>query len=190
MKTLFLAKSRKTVRKFSKEKPPLESVMKALEVAKEAPSGMNAQPWHFVIVEDGDLRRSIRETCERAEREFYERVSGRLGSWLRERGFSWEKPFLTEAPYLVAVFGHVKDPFWIQSVWIAVGYMLLALEELGLGGVTYTPPNPRDVEKILEAPNDWRLQTIIPVGYPADEKPKYPRKDLKLVVSFNRFQIT
>ncbi len=112
-------------------------------------------------------------------------------AWLNAKGFRPEKPFLSEAPYLILIFGHTKAPYWLQSTWIAVGYLLLALEELGLGTVTYTPPPnpPRPIEEFLRAPpQDYKLQTILPVGYPADPpKPKYERKGLEDVVSFNGF---
>lgn len=57
--------------------------------------------------------------------------------------------------------------------------------------MTYTPPPnpPRPIEEFLRAPpQDYKLQTILPVGYPADPpKPKYERKGLEDVVSFNGF---
>lgn len=87
----------------------------------------------------------------------------------------------------ILVFGNTKAPYWLQSVWIAVGYLLLALEEKGFGTVTYTPPNPRPVEELLNAPKDYKLQIILPVGYPADLKPKYERKRLEEVMSPNGF---
>ncbi len=187
MHILELAKRRKTVRKFSSEKPPIELILKAIEVAKEAPSGMNAQPWYFLVVSDPEIKEKIRNVCEEGERKFHANVCGELGNWLKEKGITWEKPFLTDAPYLLLVFGITKYPYWLQSTWIAVGYLLLAIEELGLGTVTYTPPNLRDVEKIVKAPNNFRLQTIMPIGYSADPKPKYERKKLEEVVGFEKF---
>ncbi|NJD99719.1 nitroreductase family protein [Thermococcus sp. LS1] len=187
MRVFELAKRRKTVRQFLPDKPSLDAIMKALEAAKEAPSGMNAQPWRFVVIDDEWLKGRIRELCEEEEKKFYKKVSGDLMVWLTDKGFSPEKPFLSEAPYLILVFGHTKAPYWLQSTWIAVGYLLLALEELGLGTVTYTPPNPKPVEELLNAPRDYKLQVILPVGYPADPKPKYERKKLEEVVSFNGF---
>lgn len=184
---LELAKRRKTVRKFKKEKPPKYSLLSAIEAAKEAPSGMNAQPWHFVIIEEEGMKRQIRELCEKGERKFYEKATGRLGEWLDKKGFTWEKPFLSEAPYLVLVFADMRSPFAIHSTWIAVGYLLLALEEEGLGTVTYTPPNPREIGSLVNAPKNYLLQTVLPVGYPNDEKPKYQRKNLEDVVSFGKF---
>ncbi|NJE77093.1 nitroreductase family protein [Thermococcus sp. ES12] len=187
MRTLELARRRKTVRKFLPDVPPREDIMTAIKVAKEAPSGMNAQPWKFVVIDDPWLKGKVRELCEGEERKFYSGTRGDLMAWLSAKGFTPEKPFLSEAPYLILVFGHTKAPYWLQSTWIAVGYLLLALEELGLGTVTYTPPNPKPVEELLKAPPEYKLQTILPVGYPADPKPKYERRKLEEVVSFNGF---
>ncbi|WP_042698070.1 nitroreductase family protein [Thermococcus sp. PK] len=188
MNVLELAKRRRTVRKFKNKKPPIEKLLRALEAAKEAPSGMNAQPWHFVIIESIEMKKQVREICEKGERQFYEKMKGKLGEWLQEKGFTWEKPFLSDAPYLVLVFADVRAPFAVQSTWLAVGYLLLALEEEGLGTVTYTPPNPKEIEELVNTPKYYKLQTILPIGYPDDEKPKYERKALKEVISFEKFE--
>ncbi|HHF56378.1 MAG TPA: nitroreductase family protein, partial [Thermoplasmatales archaeon] len=58
---LELARRRKTVRKFADNKVRLEDILYCLNVAREAPSGMNAQPWRFVIVADEELKAKIRE---------------------------------------------------------------------------------------------------------------------------------
>ncbi|WP_297071195.1 nitroreductase family protein [Thermococcus sp.] len=187
MRVLELAKRRKTVREFLPERPQKDDILKGIKAAKEAPSGMNAQPWKFVVIDDDWLKGKIRGLCEAEEEKFYAKTKGDLMTWLNAKGFKPEKPFLSEAPYLILVFGHTKAPYWLQSTWIAVGYLLLALEELGLGTVTYTPPNPKPVEELLKAPPEYKLQTILPVGYPADPKPKYERRNLDEVVSFNGF---
>ena len=184
---LNLAKRRKTVRKFKKEKPPIEKILKSIEAAKEAPSGMNAQPWHFIIIETSERKREIRGLCEEGEKKFYEKMKGKLGEWLQDKGFMWEKPFLSDAPYLLLVFTDVRAPFAVQSTWLTIGYLLLALEEEGLGTVTYTPPNLREIENLLGVPKYYRLQTILPIGYPNDEKSKYERKALEDVISFEKF---
>jgi len=184
---LELALRRKTVRKFGPEVPRREDVLYALEAAKEAPSGMNAQPWRFLVVDSPELKEMIRVACEAAERAFHAKVRGEWGEWLREKGFTPDKPFLTEAPYLILVFARAEAPFWLQSTWLAIGYVLLALEERGLSTVTYTPPDPKAIGELVGAPGGYKLQTILPVGLPADPKPKYQRKGLEEVVAFNRF---
>jgi nitroreductase len=177
-----LAKRRKTVRKFSGRKVSLEDILYCIETAKEAPSGMNAQPWRFLIISDREKKALIRKVCEEGERKFHERLKGELGRWVKEKGITWEKEFLESAPFLVLVFSNKKFRYFIQSVWLSIGYFLLALEEKGLATVTYTPPNLEDIKKLLNIPDNFRLETILPVGYSADEKKKEPRNTLEEVV--------
>jgi len=172
---LELARRRKTVRKFSSQQVDLKDVLLALEAACQAPSGANSQPWRFVIVKDPKIKRRIREECEKGEKEFYSNVKGSLKEWLLARGFSWEKPFLEEAPLLVLVFSEKKAPHSTHSVWLAIGYILLALEEMGLSTVTYTPSDPKGVLDEVNAPEDYRLEAILPIGFSVDEKPKESR---------------
>jgi len=180
-----LARRRKTVRRFSSDPVDLDDVLLALEAASQAPSGANFQPWRFVIVTDSDVRRRIREACERGERDFYSHVRGELRKWLLARGLSWRKPFLEEAPLLVLVLSEVEAPYSRESVWLAMGYALLALEELGLGTLTYTPSSTKGVLDEVEAPDGFRLEAILPIGVPADEKPKEPRRGLHAVSYLN-----
>ena len=123
--------------------------------------------------------------CERGERDFYSTVSGELRDWLLAKGFSWKKPFLEEAPMLVLVLSEMKAPYPTQSVWLAIGYVLLALEELGLGTVTYTPSSTEGVLDEVDVPESFRLEAILPIGVSADEKPKEPRRRLHVVSFLN-----
>lgn len=182
---LDLAKRRKTVRRFSSIQVNRRDVLVALEAACQAPSGANSQPWRFVIITDSQVKRRIREVCERIEREFYSSVKGELREWLLARGFNWGKPFLEEAPIMVLVISDTKAPYPTQSVWLAIGYILLALEELGLGTVTYTPSDAKGVLDELKIPDGFRLEAILPIGVSADEKPKEPRLSLEKVTHLN-----
>lgn len=185
-----LASRRKTIRRFSPDPIDLDQVLLALEAACQAPSGANYQPWRFVIVTDSNVRRSIRETCERGEREFYSRVRGELKEWLQAKGLSWRKPFLEDAPLLVLVLSEVEAPYSKESVWLAVGYAILALEELGLGTLTYTPSSTEEVLDEIKAPDGFRLEVILPIGVPKDEKPKEPRRKLHEVSYLNVWEST
>ena len=176
---LELARRRRSVRRYLPREVDIEKVLYGVRAALEAPSGANQQPWRFVVVKDAEVKARLRRVCEEGERRFYEKVRGELREWLARRGFTWEKPFLTEAPYLVAVFAELGKPYAVQSVWLAVGYMLLALEEAGLASLTYTPPNPGEARAVLGAPRRFALQTIVPVGLPREEKAKEPRMSLE-----------
>lgn len=184
---LDLARRRKTVRRFSSKPVNLKDVLVALEAACQAPSGANTQPWRFLIVTDPQIRRRVRETCEEGEKKFYSAVRGDLKLWLSARGFSWEKPFLKDAPLLILVFSEAKAPYATESVWSAIGYILLGLEELGLGTVTYTPSITKGVLEAMSIPEGYRLEAILPVGVSADSKPKEPRLNLQDVSYLNQW---
>lgn len=185
MYTLDLAKRRKTVRKFTSDPVNLKDILLVLETACQAPSGANFQPWRFLVIMDPQVKRSIRHRCEQGEKEFYSRVRGKLKRWLSAIGLKWEKPFLEEAPLLIIVFSQKRAPYSTESVWVAIGYILLALEELGLGTITYTPSTTKLVSNEIGIPDEFRLEAILPVGISADEKAKETRLELHEVAYLN-----
>ena len=184
---LELATSRKTVRKFSAKQVPMDDILYALDVARQAPSGANEQPWRFIIVTDPDLKKRIRDASERAERVLYENVKGDFREWLLSHGLSNEKPFLEEAPILVAVLMVASAQYARESLWVAVGHLLLALEERGLSTIVYTPSNTNLPLAELDSPQGFRLEVILPVGYSDDDTPKEPKKDLDEIAFLNRW---
>ncbi|HUG55129.1 MAG TPA: nitroreductase family protein [Vicinamibacteria bacterium] len=180
----FLAamRRRRSVREFSDERVPRDLVDAAIEAAATAPSGANRQPWKFVVVEDGETRRRIREAAEREEREFYERRAP--PEWLEDLaplGTDWHKPFLSTAPLLIVVFRLDYEPvrlpdgterrhrnYYVQeSVGIAVGLLLSALHLAGLATLTHTPSPMGFLAEALGRPSHERPYLLIPVGYPA-----------------------
>ena len=62
---------RRTVRDFSDRPVPRSVIEECIRAAGSAPNGANHQPWHFVVVEDPDIKRKIRAAAEEEERAFY-----------------------------------------------------------------------------------------------------------------------
>lgn len=186
---------RRTVRMFSPDPVPEQAVIDAIAVASTAPSGAHQQPWTFVLVEDPDLRRQIREAAEEEERISYD---GRLGeewlSALRPLGTDAVKAHLTDAPYLIVVFqqrhylaedGTTRKHYYgDESVGIAVGMLLTALHLAGLAALTHTPSPMRFLGELLGRPRNEKAFAVIPVGYPADDcvVPDLKRKTLDQVL--------
>ncbi|WP_208325847.1 nitroreductase family protein [Amycolatopsis arida] len=186
---------RRTVRMFSPDPVPEQAVLDAIAVAATAPSGAHQQPWTFVLVDDPEVRRRIREAAEREERISY---SGRLGEeWLaalRPLGTDDVKPHLTDAPHLIVVFqqryyldedGARRKHYYVdESVGIAVGMLLTALHLSGLAALTHTPSPMKFLGEVLGRPRNEKAFAVIPVGYPADdcEVPNLTRKSLDQVL--------
>ncbi|RSD09463.1 nitroreductase family protein [Amycolatopsis eburnea] len=187
--------ARRSVRMFSADPVPERAVLDAIAVASTAPSGAHQQPWTFVLVTDPEVRRRLREAAEEEERISY---GGRLGeAWLdalRPLGTDAVKPHLTDAPYLIVVFqqrfaldddGGVRKHYYVdESVGIAVGMLLTALQVAGLAALTHTPSPMRFLGELLGRPRNEKAFAVIPVGYPADDcvVPDLHRKSLDEVL--------
>ena len=168
---------RRTVRDFDTRPIPRKVLDHALHVAASAPSGANRQPWRFVVVENHETKARIREAAELEEQEFYEtRAPDEWLDALEPLGTDANKPFLTEAPVLIAVFlerfgidshgNRVKNYYMPESVGIATGFLISALHHAGLATLTHTPSPMRFLNEILNRPARERPYLLLVVGYP------------------------
>ncbi|RLE11792.1 nitroreductase family protein [Candidatus Aerophobetes bacterium] len=186
MRILELMKKRRSIRKYKTTPLSRQLILRIIEAASFAPSGLNRQPWFFVAVSNPSLKEEIRRECERCERNFYARINNDLKKSLSFFNLSPVKPFLTEAPYLIVVFVKEGEPYGVESVWISIGYMILKIEEEGLASLTYTPPDMSFLNSVLGISSEFKAVAILPVGYP-DEKidlGKRKRKPVNKLVKF------
>ena len=188
---LELMRARRSVRFFSDEPVPFELIRNAIEVAGTAPSGAHQQPWTFVVVTDPALKQEIRAGAEAEERDFYDRRA--TDEWkeaIRPIGTDWVKTHITDAPYVLVVFEQVyrfgpngekiKHYYVKESVGIAVGFFLAAVQASGLVALTHTPSPMGFLGRILDRPANERPFILIPVGFPAADSvvPDLDRKPL------------
>ena len=170
---------RRTVREFSSDPIPPEVLDLALEAAASAPSGANLQPWKFVVVTDPAVKREIRIAAEKEEQENY---GGRMPEeWLRALAplqTDWHKEFLEIAPALIVIFkedygiaadgSHVTHYYVNESVGIACGFLLAALNAAGVATLTHTPSPMGFLREILGRPKNEKPFLLVPVGFPAE----------------------
>ena len=119
-----LMKRRRSIRKFKKEKFAIEELCLILNAGLLAPSGANQNPYIFVIIDDVQLKKEIRNECELADKGFHDEAPSWLKEWFSKKQITSEKPFLTDAPYLVVIAGNTTMPYWLESTWISVAYIL------------------------------------------------------------------
>tara|TARA_B000000557_G_scaffold129563_1_gene105084 strand:- start:268 stop:921 length:654 start_codon:yes stop_codon:yes gene_type:complete len=186
---------RRTVRDFSDEKVSIKIIEDAVKTASTAPSGANKQPWHFGIIKDPKVKKRIRLAAEKEEKLFYEKRAPK--SWLQDLNqfeTDWHKPFLEVAPFLIAVFkqnydlalGDKRKNYYVnESVGISIGFLLVALHNVGLVTLVHTPSPMGFLEKILNRPKNEKAVVLIPVGYPAQNAkiPKLKKKSFKEVAT-------
>lgn len=192
-----LVERRRTLRAFASDAVPREVIEECLRAAGSAPSGANLQPWTFVAVADPALKRRIREGAEAEEREFYaHRAPPEWLAALAPLGTDEHKPFLEQAPWLIAIFAQsfgvlpdgrrVKHYYAQESVGIATGILITALHAAGLATLTHTPSPMGFLNAILDRPDNERPFLLLVVGHaaPGARVPDIQRKPLDEIAAF------
>lgn len=188
---------RRTVRSYSTDPVPRSVIERCIWAAGSAPSGANQQPWHFVAISDPSIKGRVREAAESEEREFYERRAP--DEWLEALaplGTDQNKPFLEDAPWLIAVFAQrygvdadgsrTKHYYVSESVGIATGMLITALHHAGLATLTHTPSPMDFLNDILGRPDNERPFLLLVTGYPAADArvPLIEKKPLDAIATF------
>jgi nitroreductase len=154
--------SRRSIRKFTGEGINTESIRLILDAGRWAPSGLNNQPWRFMVVDAGEARERLAALTK------YGRI-------------------VRECAACIAVFYHQPDGYDRDKDAMAIGAsiqnMLLAAHSLGLGAVWLGEILNRKEEAagVLGGGNDIELMALIALGFPA-ETPRGSRKDLRSLV--------
>lgn len=169
---------RRTCRYFSDEPVPQDIIEAAIEAAGTAPSGANHQPWHFAAISSPELKAQIRAAAEEEERAFY---AGKAGAeWLAALGplgTDPDKPFLETAPWLIVVFAQRRggiDPgddmqnYYVnESVGIATGFLIAALNAANIATLTHTPNPMRFLNRVCRRPATEKPVMIVVAGHAA-----------------------
>jgi iodotyrosine deiodinase len=170
---------RRTIRDFSDRPVDRVVIEDCLRSAATAPSGANQQPWQFVAVSDPDIKKQIRLSSEKVEKEFYSKQATlKWRDALKDLKTGPSKPFLETAPYLIAIFSQsytysatgekIKHYYVTESVGIATGMLITALHHVGLATLTYTPVHMKFLNRILSRPANEKPFMILVVGYPSE----------------------
>lgn len=156
-------RTRRSIRRFKPDPIDDQTIERILEMGTWAPSGLNNQPWRFVVVRADDVRQEL----------------------ARQTKYS---SIIQTSPVCIAVFldqaesyDRVKDA---QAVGACIQNMLLTIHHLGLGAVWLGEilKNRRNVEKLLGVPGSCELMAVIALGHPATAGGPGVRKALKEVV--------
>ena len=189
--------TRRSVREYSNEPISKAQIEALISLAASAPSGANKQPWHFVAVQDPEIKKQIRQAAEEEEKAFYGgRASEEWLDDLKPFATNWQKLFLEEAPWLIIVFkksfdiledGSKAKNYYVQeSVGIACGFLIAAIHAAGLSTLTHTPSPMGFLSEILGRPQNEKPFLLLPVGYPKEgvQVPDISKKDLSDIADF------
>lgn len=164
--------TRTSVRRYQDKAVEAYKVENLLKAGMAAPSAVNRQPWHFVVVDDKDVLQGLAKANPNAG-------------------------MAARAPLAIVVCGDMNKAlegdgrdFWIHDTSAATENILLAANGMGLGAVwTGTYPNLercKAVRKVLNLPESMIPLCTIVIGYP-DNMPSPKQKFKEENISYNSF---
>ncbi len=170
-----LAKTRQTCREFADKPVEHDKLAACVEAARLAPSGCNAQPWTFVVVEKPELVAKVADCI----------------------AMNGMNPYAKQAKaFLVVLEEHAKlmpqIACMLDSQYFAKGdlgsataYFCLEAASLGLGTCQFGIYDRVKMGQLLDIPEHKQYGAVIAIGYPA--KPEIRNKQRKPLGELVRF---
>ena len=155
--------TRRSVRRYTDQPVEREQLTEIIKAGTWAPSGLNNQPWRFVILRETEARMQLAE-------------------------FTKYRAIIESAPACIAVFidrrvmyNDTKDH---QAMGACIQDMLLAAHALGLGAVWLGEilNNAEGVRVFLELPLEMELMAVVAVGHPLAGNRTSQRKKIEDVL--------
>lgn len=145
--------TRRSIRKYKKqtvEKAKIEAILRA---GMYAPSAVNKQPWHFIIVDSRDMMNKIMTVHPNAA-------------------------MLNTAEQAILICGDETlqhdTGYWIADCGAATENILLAARSLDLGscwiGVYPREYRMKEIKKLFNLPEYIQPFALVSIGYPDEEK--------------------
>lgn len=179
-------KNRRSIRDFSNKNFSRELLEKILVAGFLSPSGANQKPFAYIIIDNPAIKKEIKDHCEEVDKKFFSKSKDWFKKWMKERQISLEKKFLVDAPYLIICAGKTNKPYWLESTWLSIAYVILAAENEGLATLTYTPGDMEFLHDLIDLPSDYEPVVILPIGYPM-EKVSKTNTNIKKKIFFNKY---
>ncbi|HNY21819.1 MAG TPA: nitroreductase family protein [Treponemataceae bacterium] len=174
---LSFIRERRSYRRFRAEAVPFETIERAIDATRYAPTGKNAQPVEWSVITDRGL-------IARLARGLLERIRTAPELALRYKYVAAEEdPIFWDAPALVVAHGDPKASIWQGDGIVAATAFDYASQALGLG-TCWSGTAMRASEAIGKAariPEGHVIHAVLMVGFP-DERfvALPPRKPAKI----------
>jgi len=170
MSLIEIAKKRYSVRDYKNIPVEREKLLQILEAGRIAPSAVNYQPWHFIVITDEDMKIKVAEAYSR---DWFKKAPAIIiacgdhsRSWKRRDG---------------------KD-FCDIDIAISLDHISLAATELGLGTCWICAFDAVKCHSILNLPENIEVIALMPVGYAEDvPQPEKKRKSIEEIVSWDSY---
>ncbi len=199
-----------TTRAIKRLKPdpvPAELIHKVLDAGTKAPSGVNTQPWEFLVVSDEEGKKFVQQRYLRYANERFgtlvDSLAGDDSPHTRMlRTVLHLAEHLHEAPVLLFVCGHRDWPATVPpekrigkapppygSIYPCVQNILLACRALGLGASLTTMHRmfEDELHERFGVPAEVAMVALIPIGFPRGKFGPVRRTPAEALTHFERW---
>ncbi len=167
-----IMKARRCVRSYKKDLIPEADVKFLIDCASFAPSGMNMQPWGFLVIQNKDVIRKLSEIGKRTMIPLIEQFKNSSQGardylvFLKTEGTD----MFYDAPLLVIILGNKSAPTAVYDCSMAAQNMMLAATSIGIGscwiGGVHRALLDGKLLKELGAPEGYIAVAPLIFGYP------------------------
>jgi len=212
---LDLIKERHSVRSFSNQMPEDDKILNVLDAGRLAPSWVNVQPWHFIVVKDPKTKELLSKLSNGqphvAQAPVIIVCCGDKNAWKYEnfKKTILSRPGITEERVKALLDSPSLNPEklgpeaveyrTLEGVTYALSFMTLEAYEQGLASciigaigneLTKAAPDVYSVvREELNLPEDVYPAALLLLGYPGEQHVQLPkvRKPKEQVISYERF---
>lgn len=160
-----VVEKRRSIRNFLDKIIKKEFIEQIINTARFAPTARNIQPWKFVIISNQEVKAKIAEIAPNGS-------------------------FISMAPICIAVFCEVTK-YYLEDGSAATTIICNAAAALGIGTCWIAgdkKPYCETVMKIVNAPRDCKLVSLIALGYASEEVRQKDKKPLKEILFWGMFK--
>ncbi len=184
MDFLKMMQERESCRSFQTDKPVTrEQLLKIVEAGRLSPSGCNAQPWKFIVIDEAEAKEKL---CDALVVE-----GGKTGAPWRKQAAAFiavcEEPARV-VPMVQKYYGTTQR-FAQGDVGMAVMNMCYEAHELGLSTCIIGICDQAKMQQYFGIPEGHEVRMTLAIGYGKEQDGPRPkvRKSLEEVCSFNQW---
>jgi nitroreductase len=159
-------KGRRSVRAYTDQQVSKNAIEKVLEAGIWAATGMDKQPWRFIVIEDKSVIKFISDETKKAVQKAMPTISKRFETT--------EDIICYNAPVLILICTEIDENFghiYLRDSVLAAQNMFLKAYELGLGTcymgwIDVLNQNQPAVLKKAGLPDGYEMQVSLILGHP------------------------
>ena len=164
MDAIEVLKKRRSIRKYLSKPLQKKDIETIIDCGRLAATARNVQPLEFIVVTASKTRKKIAAITEFGK-------------------------FIADAPACVCVFSQ-ETKYYLEDGAAASENILLAARALGLGSCWVAgdkKPYTGDIAALLGVPSEFKLVSLIAIGYTDDLDQKCTKRPLEKVLHWERF---